>query len=282
MKEETFENKGIAQNYPAQTHTASFGEDVTVHGAKKIKDLKDIDYIFHYTKRESAYKILENDQFKFSCFRTLQDPMENKMIVSLSGFSENELQQELEESVKYDEILKNTQVLCFCKNSELEPNCMKSRMWSQYGDEYKGMCFVFSKKEFKQFLEERYSKDYFIFDKDVSYRSFKEIKRPCGFKNAYEYIQKYYEYLFFTKDKDYQEENEYRFVLVPRDHKFSSIITLEEFKRMSFFKSVVIGQKNNPVFSLCRQDIFKFYIYPPLIRTLQKIEISTNSVYLAD
>lgn len=191
------------------------------------------DYIAHYTKLESAQKILKSGKIRLSNRSKALDCIERT-------FSEGAMRRS-SCSPKNDQYLgdeeaqnfalynlkrqKELHQACFCKTGKKEPYrshkldelCfLHLRMWEQYADSYKGVCFILSK--------ERLQKDNpsFIY-RDMEYKSLDELERRKIFKTidvdklrelgASKYSKEQDENILRMasyKTKDYENENEFR------------------------------------------------------------------------
>jgi len=193
------------------------------------------DTIFHYTTSLTALEnILFKKQLRLSPRNMSNDPLEKaKESISESIVAFPEDMESLEEQTKgvVEEILdlvKNKQdkirQVCFCMNSKNiksidDLGFMRSRMWDQYGDKYKGVCLAFSKKEL---LKNQKIK----LKNFVGYKKFNEFptleidcndilaKGPKKYKK--DFMRDIDASLFF-KHKDYRDENEYRLCTYSED-----------------------------------------------------------------
>ena len=138
-----------------------------------------------------------------------------------------------------------TRVMSFCSNEKPEiilkeeetfidetvnsNGWSKSRMWSQYGENHKGICLVFSKKAIEdEFISIRER----LIAKNVRYNAMSEQYIPASAytldKNqlvgqgvedySFTHIKNHADTLFFTKNIDYRDEGEYRVVVFDADN----------------------------------------------------------------
>ena len=223
------------------------------------------DLIYHYT---SLYKFIEKimrkQELKLNRLRNMDDPFERKTSKNSSGFLSREEEEGTESYQLKEEIIEKRSkafICSFSTDSKGEPDTYqplskgyaKSRMWSQYGDKHKGVCLVFSKKELKAELEKflgRIKGNYYPWDEKVNYsdkekdfRDFFNFEKLSG--TAFQHLEKYKENLFFKKFRDYQDEDEYRFVIaMEEDTKDESLI-------LNFSKSlkyVIRGDDSDPIY----------------------------------
>jgi len=123
--------------------------------------------------------------------------------------------------------------MAFCRNITKEDldglGCSKLRMWSQYGEDHRGVCLVFSKKLLLEEIDMKYNRDTSkVLDGNLNYTTdmweiFHElsIDLPRNIKNKGQvkevlYLEAYYrgENFLFVKHQDYEDENEYQIVMV--------------------------------------------------------------------
>lgn len=205
------------------------------------------DIIFHYTKLETAIeKILPKNRLRFSSFENVNDPIE---IISRSisiYWENNEINGEHVDNIKYEDIvntirLEESKLLCFSMNNSdirfggnsvldrdnfFESGFFKLRMWDQYGNNHKGLCIALSKSQLEKDMCVNYD-NYIWKSGAVSYnnsvlkaREAYQIKANNhlidDFKNYFlsDYLEENYAKLYFTKIKDWQNENEYRLLLI--------------------------------------------------------------------
>lgn len=193
----------------------------------------DEDYIAHYTSTESAQKILESNTIRLSKRSNAMDCIERvfsegaKRISSCNYKNEQYLHgEEAQHFADYNlQRHKELHQACFCKTGKKEPYhshkldelCfLHLRMWEQYGDKYKGICFILS----KQILQRDNPQFYY---RDIVYKSLEELERiqigksidgdklrnlgVCAYrKEQDENILRMATY----KTKDYENENEFR------------------------------------------------------------------------
>ncbi len=126
-------------------------------------------------------------------------------------------------------------------------------MWSQYGDNYYGMCLVFSKNELEKTILSQCSRD--------NYRcGFVKYSQNSGIsptavnldgnritiegtrKYAINHILDNYEDLLLTKDIDYRDEAEYRFIIYDPEQKMEYVdISMS-------IRAVIVGDRTPEVY----------------------------------
>lgn len=203
------------------------------------------DSIFHYTKKETAIEhVLNGKKLKFGDFKLTNDPHEYKkrMITPVGwGPIKDHLSKLAEIIIEIDKIIKSSGFLSFCQNNyinnELVANgCLKSRMWSQYGENHSGICLVFSKSKLIQEIENQFSSFFSIYSDSIKYIDFdnnravndhlridgQELSVMKVDEIAAQYISAKNKEIFFYKQIDYRDENEFRIVSVPKVNKNSN------------------------------------------------------------
>lgn len=183
------------------------------------------DLLFHYTRAETALAyILRSKTLKFNAMGYTNDPLENHSLILIG--SQNEQAGRLMELA--DERQKG-KLACFCVSPDAQDirgwfdwGCFRSRMWSQYADNHRGVCLVFSKSELLDAADE-WTRD----------RKMEFFKGPVGYDNKLEKLTKAHsgshaesltdrvkrhsEGYYFCKREDYRGEAEYRMVIYHQD-----------------------------------------------------------------
>jgi hypothetical protein len=225
--------------------------------------LDNTDSVFHYTKYEKAIEfILKDRQIKISRFRTTNDPVEYKQRIFGAGYIGDWTQSASEKLLRYKRIINklfeyNALFISTCMNKYSRGGINRGydnlRMWSQYGQDHKGICFILSKKDMIEELKQ--SKDiYGAYHGKVNYNgSDKKQKIFLGATRSSDvevdedyFITKYFRknnrIHFFTKVRDYRDENEYRFVIVSKSPQ-------DRFLKINrALKGVIIGDRFDDVY----------------------------------
>ncbi len=196
-----------------------------------IDELRNQNTIWHYTKVDYAIKyILYELKLRLSPVAKSIDPIENSGHgINYSNFNKQEEISDFARELrnKYIKQSQNVKQLSFCMN-EYADNKMhkidkygfiKPRMWDQYGDHYKGVCFGFDKKKLKINEEKQVAGKvvYYTYDEFIGIEHFSinaQITPDINISEP-EYIQnlsKKFNQLFFKKHIDYIGENEYRII----------------------------------------------------------------------
>lgn len=187
------------------------------------------DALFHYRKRNIAIKnILNENCFKLFKLNSTNDPQEYKSkLLGASTHIQND-NIAIEVLCAVDHLTRNSYFGSFCvnKNKSMAPEFgyKRSRMWSQYGENHFGVCIVLSKKKVINEINEICKKKYCLFDGDIKYKNInnqamyinvvsEDNMNKSAFEIALEHVKKNYKELFFRKNIDYRDENEYRFLI---------------------------------------------------------------------
>jgi hypothetical protein len=227
-------------------------------------DIFSPEMVCHYTKFETAKIILSNKALRFNPLSKCDDPRESKLW-EFSFIGQNQLEcirhhNDIPDKFsKY--VNKYSNLICFCGWNNLDIDFRgeaipsfredfyrvgwaKPRMWSQYGENHKGVCFVFEKKS----LENDFDK---LFQKKLSFKGLVDYKySPWSFitsrkidcmdfivngmeKTLKMQIGKHYRNYYFIKHMDYLDEIEYRLVVISKNEEFLPI--------SSSLKGMVIG-----------------------------------------
>lgn len=200
---------------------------------------KDNRFIYHYTKFDALIKILLNKNLLFNRLNEKNDPFEFMRYihnVRWNDFTNHHDNIDGEEHDKIDKfkddvnsIIKMQYKICsFCIDYEdisdnnyvsyMNKGFSRSRMWSQYGEDHKGVCIIFNKDKILNTISENYK---CVFAQEISYNddlsiSFDEteitsdaLKNITPIKWVNTHIEKY----LFLKLEDYKNEYEYRIAI---------------------------------------------------------------------
>jgi hypothetical protein len=209
-----------------------------------------MEYLFHYTKENNIDNILNKQTLLFNNIFLTNDPYENKIF---DMFDFKEINKDIDDNdskrfyFQHYNNMKNRiiKTISFCMgennneaiNENNRPAYLYPRMWAQYGNNSKGVCFVFKKDLLIKNIEKQLSPDFHIFANPINYldifdenhvkeieklirnrnRIFKhpnQYKRNMLVKNIIENIDKY----FFIKDKDWEGEHEFRILIINKPH----------------------------------------------------------------
>lgn len=200
--------------------------------------------LYHYTTIEAAIeKILFEKQLRLSPFRALNDPREAKdFSYSLQGTGlppEGIDQKHFGTDRKLNELLKDQgKLICFSldivdkhtdRNLYFLKGYAKSRMWSQYGQNHRGVCLVFERNRLVESIRSQAKSEDIVYFGEVSYADYSpEAVRARTISGdvlrsgieiedyAFKHLQQNYKGLFFEKNLDYRDENEFRIVVITK------------------------------------------------------------------
>lgn len=193
--------------------------------------------VSHYTKVNYLENILAKGQILLSPVKNMDDPRES----SLSWIDTVGIGQEFDKAswqkaknMKRD-AGKYLRVFCTAQpkpknkhnNSAVENSSYcRPRMWSQYGDNFKGFCILFEKEKLIEAIESEKRENDFLIHDSISYPNWLDIVQGGATieygsnisleeKNVLELINhnKMLRSIYFKKGYDWQEEYEYRWLL---------------------------------------------------------------------
>ena len=187
--------------------------------------LKSENKIYHYCKLSTAIElILPRRELILAQLNKTNDPRENKSFVFAATYDrESEfIDLKTNNQVVSNKLREGCKIICFSHDSSPFFGYEYSKMWAHYGDNHKGICIEINKDKF---LEENSSIIKPELLKEIKYFSFnpKEMQEDHRIVNYREIknigIEKYLkeqfrmehlDYLYFTKDKDWESERETR------------------------------------------------------------------------
>lgn len=198
-------------------------------------------YLYHYTKAETAINfILKDKTLKFSNFNATNDPKESKSWLFSPGTNENrdlsKYSPEYLSQIMNPQIKAATHLLCFSMDKKLTGNHLndmanrgfcKPRMWAQYGENHTGVCLIFDMKILTESMKSNLSDKHWD-SNPVVYRDrlLAEMQSEPAFivnidkleewgeeEYAFSHSQYFKNRLFFEKASDWENENEFRWVL---------------------------------------------------------------------
>jgi len=194
-------------------------------------------HLYHYTTRASALgNILPLSQLRLSPLSWTNDPREFQPwlfdFIGQPPIGEgSSLSDDLQ--VIDDRIRITTKVACLTRNDpELRAydwedharGWAHSRMWDQYAEGHRGVCLVFDHEMLAEKMQAALT-DGVLWDNPVHYQnnvligahlaheiSYPDIERLGVDELAELHVEKYWQYLFFLKARDWESEWEYRWV----------------------------------------------------------------------
>lgn len=209
-------------------------------------------YISHYTSSKTALEhILYSNKIKIGNLSNTDDPIENlkhtmKFIKEIQSETVPLELKKMED--KLIKIIASTKLCCFSKNEEHDPSIHvislnkgynKVRMWSQYAENHKGVCFIFNKEKIIDNVIKHLSElrtKYLLFFGEVEYTNDAIKQRSIFrlFESDLEHINPIDNFFlnneksfFRTKLLDYRDEQEFRIILLPFDNNSNDEIYIE-------------------------------------------------------
>lgn len=194
-------------------------------------------FLYHYTSLEAAIeKILYSGNMRLGPFKQTNDPRESQDW-GISGIGDLDDSGPLFQLLNLvNEDRKMCKVLCLTQD-DMEHNRLgygrrgfaRSRMWAQYAVRHRGICLVFDARELDNEINKELGSKGKIYKGIVKYTdSMDEVKAASTFDLAEfqkdkieniirKHIDKYASTLFFSKNRDWKDETEYRYVLYSED-----------------------------------------------------------------
>lgn len=163
--------------------------------------------LYHFTTFDNFMSIIRSMGIRFSNIDRVNDPSE-KMISSHKMFNRADIE-------KY--LMKNCKMVSFTKDTHNH-----QRMWAQYAPE--GVCIKINSRIFIEENEETIEK-YNTIANEVEYKSQKE-REEIKDNKIHDYISEsemqdfatcHAKEILFTKDKDWENEQEYRFIILANE-----------------------------------------------------------------
>lgn len=182
--------------------------------------------LYYYCKLATAIEyILPKKQLLLNPVGRTNDPRENKdfLFAKTYQFAGNILLMDKPDHEITNELRKDCKMLCFSTDHGIFFGYEYSRMWALYGDNHKGVCICLNKEKFIIENQSRISPELF---KNIFYTEF-DISKPIEHKNIEidkirelglrNFIRKEFrpqniDHLFFTKNKEWESEHEYRLI----------------------------------------------------------------------
>ena len=162
--------------------------------------------LFHFTKAETLFDIIDSMTIKTSSFKSLNDL--NEVNVSTYNLCHANFELELQ-----NYLLNRCSTISFCKNycidGFFQEGTNHPRMWAQYAQNNEGICLVLDEKKFIEQNKDIFSKCYYKIE-DVQYLFYSELPKPDKNLSVLEYVIRNYKQIFFHKHLDWQQENERR------------------------------------------------------------------------
>lgn len=272
-------------------------------------------YIYHYTSMETAINyIIASNKIRLSSLENTNDPEEVERLksIALNG-SKGHGKEDMEMLMYSKHILskfflsasfsldKPYAVPCNTKNyfdiqDHVTRGYLFPRMWALYGDNHKGICLCFNRQKLEEIAKKQFGSDN-IFFKKVEYiggdlNSFYKSRYhnmdnvPLIFSPTIDFLPdmvnhiiEHKDFFFFSKQSDWIEECEYRFIYTKRE-------CTPLFEYLDFgdsLEALILGhrfpiEKGDDVYDLCEANnlgAFKVKIIPGF-SCIMPINRSTN------
>lgn len=205
-------------------------------------------YVAHYTRLDTALNyILENRKLRIGPLIETNDPKETKMwrfgvgssYTSKYSPSPKELEELASHNIDFNRILRNGyKVLCVSQDA---PNAMKidfsdrayckPRMWAQYAGNHQGVSLIFDKQILHETIESKFGCENLYYGA-VAYGNFYDVRTAGWDKHMDAFLlsaedivkegldialshhrEKFHDVFFFQKNKDWEHEAEYRWII---------------------------------------------------------------------
>lgn len=169
--------------------------------------------LYHYTKLESALKIIDSQLFKFGHRENQNDPFEN-LFKRYSYPKSSDMNTTVRDYIRELSIYANTKISIGCFGAESdEKDNYKPTMWAHYAENHKGVCFVF---DMELLMSEVKKVKIETIIKCINYHisllvDEEEIEKNIN-THFDKFLRKYNDNLLFAKQIDWSVENEIRIV----------------------------------------------------------------------
>lgn len=191
-------------------------------------------YLYHYTTLETAIeKILYQGKLRLGLFEQTNDPRESQEwgINTVASNVTNDETNHLLRLVNQNR-LKMCKVVCFTKDDLQNRRSgmgrrgfARARMWAQYADKHRGACLIFDAAKLDASIRQTLTPKGKIYQGMVDYTdSMEGVAAVSSFNFAVlsqteireiirQHIDHFARTLFFRKNRDWEDETEYRYVL---------------------------------------------------------------------
>lgn len=209
-------------------------------------------HLFHYTKFESALKIIITGSLKFGDFKNMNDIAEAYREVF--GMAEDSI---------INRVLAEYQSICLTLDKPSRRGFSIDSLWGHYAQKGYGICLVFDKKKLKEQLKAQFGRNAMMAKINyVSYHVGTVFTDGYTEDEVRRYVKGNIKKLFFTKSKDWKYEDEFRIVKTNKSNKdyllygnslIAAILCLpmieeyNDFKESSEFKILKAILPNKPI-----------------------------------
>lgn len=244
--------------------------------------------LYHYTSFETlAAYIMPSRNLQLSPLGKSRDAIESmNFFCSNAEWGAEDISERINE-----EIRNHIKIICFSQDSRRDskkekPGMMLARMWSQYGENHRGVCLVFAKDALLQSFEQRFPDKRSRLVQDVRYNQIPfasaSLVRSASItlENSNGQLKtmmnefpdllqaQVIKDIIFSKMSDFRDENEYRFAYY--DNAGDSP---QYFPFHSALKAIILGAKISTVQEDIIKEICKSLILPdPVILFKEQFE----------
>lgn len=167
-------------------------------------------HLFHYTKFDSALKIIISNTLRFGKFKDMNDIAEVKRDI-FANLPPELVEKELD---KYHSI-------SFTKDKDSPRGFEINPLWGYYADKGNGVCLVFDKLKLLSCLNSQFAD--FKHSGEIGYKDkFSSALFPKGksLSVVSHYIKNNIESIFFTKSSEWQYEQEFRLLTYSKKEEY--------------------------------------------------------------
>lgn len=161
--------------------------------------------LFHFTKLDSAVKILSTGKLRFGKLEDMNDIAESSLTIYSDYLLEEDVEMEL----------KKYKLISFTLDSIERRGYEIDALWGHYSEGGNGVCLVFDKDKLKKQLDASFGRKGFCraveYESGVTNAAIMEESDAKKRTVADLWIKKHL--LFFTKSTDWEYEQEYRFLI---------------------------------------------------------------------
>lgn len=205
------------------------------------------EYLYHYTKAETARLILESGVLRMGPYSGTNDPRESRLwypgLMGDVDFSHDDFQGLIAD---FNEATR-ARIKLSCLSVDGPPShpihgvhanrgFARPRMWAQYGDSHRGVCLIFRKAELDRAFRDLIQGERYAWSGRVDYSGARlgdnrgvfilnaSDVRSLGARQAsLNFVEENRDTMLFSKNPDWMTEAEFRYVLMS-DHEFESLV----------------------------------------------------------
>ena len=165
------------------------------------------DILYHFTKFDNAIKILLSKRLKFSKAHNTNDINEIYRANQLLNIDDEKL---FAPNAQLKKELEMYRQISFSIYKYGIPPFLNSSMWGHYADNANGICLIFNKRKLLESIQNKYKKPRF---KSIKYTKNSIQKMKNIDQRDYRPTNRNINDIFFSKDKDWKYEQEYRVLI---------------------------------------------------------------------